>query len=157
MTLLSISPVVVVSVVLLTFALIIVSATFGITASLSSSHCSDCNNTNTTTDDMCTTPSCVKLAATLLSNLNQSVDPCIDFYNFTCGGWDADNIVPPGLALVCTYTNTCMYGMVVGKTIVQVVHFSGCSWQLFLAVVLGSADVLFQCLALYLDKLYGCV
>lgn len=91
---------------LLAIALIVVSAAFGITMAVSqgSSQCSDCNKTNTTDDDVCTTPSCVKLAASILSNMNQSVDPCKDFYNFTCGGWDDDNIVPPG-----TYCSTVFF------------------------------------------------
>ena len=44
----------------------------------------------------CTTESCVQLAATVLANMNTSVDPCEDFYNYSCGGWVDDNIIPPG-------------------------------------------------------------
>lgn len=37
----------------------------------------------------------VLLAATLLASLNKSVDPCEDFYEFSCGGWIKNHPVPP--------------------------------------------------------------
>ncbi|XP_035220885.1 neprilysin-2-like [Stegodyphus dumicola] len=37
--------------------------------------------------DICTTPGCVKAAAHILQNLDESVDPCDDFFQFACGGW----------------------------------------------------------------------
>ena len=48
------------------------------------------------TDDTCTTPACVELASTVLSNMNPDIDPCEDFYNYSCGGWVDRNIVPSG-------------------------------------------------------------
>ena len=44
----------------------------------------------------CTTPSCVQLASTVLSNMDPSIDPCEDFFNYSCGGWVHKNIVPSG-------------------------------------------------------------
>ena len=32
----------------------------------------------------------------VLSALNTSVDPCSDFYNFSCGSWIANTPLPPG-------------------------------------------------------------
>ncbi|GIY26782.1 hypothetical protein CDAR_530091 [Caerostris darwini] len=37
--------------------------------------------------NVCLTPGCVKAAAAILSNLDENVDPCDDFYQFSCGGW----------------------------------------------------------------------
>ena len=78
------------------------SVAFGITVATSQ------QGSNPTNDSVCMTPSCVKLAASVLSSMNESVDPCQDFYNFTCGGWNDDNIVPPGM--LCIYA--CMEEMV---------------------------------------------
>ena len=46
--------------------------------------------------DTCTTQGCIQLAAQISSAMNQSVDPCEDFYNFTCGNWGQQNPIPPG-------------------------------------------------------------
>lgn len=42
---------------------------------------------NTSIANLCLTPGCVKAAAEVLSNLDEHVDPCKDFYRFACGGW----------------------------------------------------------------------
>ena len=54
----------------------------------------------TPTNTVCMTESCVTLAALVLDNMDRSIDPCDDFYNFTCGGWEATNIVPEGLCII---------------------------------------------------------
>ncbi|XP_035217912.1 endothelin-converting enzyme 1-like [Stegodyphus dumicola] len=37
--------------------------------------------------ETCKTPSCVKAAADILSFTDETVDPCDDFYKFSCGSW----------------------------------------------------------------------
>ena len=32
-------------------------------------------------------------AAVYLSNMNRSVDPCENFYEYSCGGWKTKNII----------------------------------------------------------------
>ena len=54
----------------------------------------DCNNSCTT--NVCLTQSCVEVAAFILGNLDRSVDPCEDFYNFTCGAWVQKTVIPTG-------------------------------------------------------------
>ncbi|KAK3536750.1 hypothetical protein QTP86_022991 [Hemibagrus guttatus] len=43
---------------------------------------------------MCTTPDCVTAAARLLQNMDQSVDPCQNFYQYACGGWLDRHVIP---------------------------------------------------------------
>ena len=47
--------------------------------------------------DACTTPECIQLASALMSGLDQSVDPCQDFYNFSCGRWADSTYIPTGM------------------------------------------------------------
>ena len=54
------------------------------------------------TENICTTPACVELSSQLLANLNQSVDPCDDFYHFACQGFIEDAILPFGKAQLNT-------------------------------------------------------
>ena len=53
----------------------------------------DCSNN---ADVTCEKESCQELAKTVLAGLDTTVDPCVDFYNFSCGGWARRNAIPPG-------------------------------------------------------------
>nr|CDS26897.1 hypothetical protein HmN_000151700 [Hymenolepis microstoma] len=46
--------------------------------------------------EVCQTTECVETSFKILSAMNQSVDPCEDFYNYACGGWIERNHIPPG-------------------------------------------------------------
>ncbi len=43
----------------------------------------------------CTTPPCLEAAADLLSKQNASHNPCVDFWDYSCGGWLSRNPIPP--------------------------------------------------------------
>ena len=45
---------------------------------------------------VCMTRQCVTAASTLLQALDDSVDPCDDFYQYACGGWLKANPIPQG-------------------------------------------------------------
>lgn len=44
--------------------------------------------------EVCVSPECVTVAAHIISTLNQSVDPCQDFWQYSCGGWLSTHPVP---------------------------------------------------------------
>ncbi|XP_008406812.1 membrane metallo-endopeptidase-like 1 isoform X2 [Poecilia reticulata] len=49
-----------------------------------------CSNLN----NVCTTPDCVTAAARLLQNIDDSVKPCDNFYQYACGGWLERHVIP---------------------------------------------------------------
>ncbi|KAI7901147.1 uncharacterized protein BX663DRAFT_515097 [Cokeromyces recurvatus] len=55
-------------------------------------HISSLNN------QICFTNDCINAAANLLHSLDMNIDPCSDFYQFTCGNWIKDTIIPEELA-----------------------------------------------------------
>ncbi|XP_067401393.1 phosphate-regulating neutral endopeptidase PHEX [Emydura macquarii macquarii] len=42
----------------------------------------------------CLTSECIEAAASILSKINQSVDPCENFFRFACDGWRSNNPIP---------------------------------------------------------------
>jgi neprilysin len=45
----------------------------------------------------------VTAAAAILQTMDQSVKPCDDFYQYACGGWIKNNILPEGKSLWGTF------------------------------------------------------
>ncbi|KAI8815669.1 uncharacterized protein EV422DRAFT_348069 [Fimicolochytrium jonesii] len=52
---------------------------------------------------VCTTQECVVTAGRILSAINASADPCEDFFEYSCGGWLADNPIPEDKSQVGTF------------------------------------------------------
>lgn len=44
----------------------------------------------------CLTPDCVKVAASVIEAIDLTVDPCDDFYLYSCGDWIKSNPLPDG-------------------------------------------------------------
>ena len=44
--------------------------------------------------DYCMTPGCVKAASQIIQNMDDSVNPCDDFYQFACGGFIKKTAIP---------------------------------------------------------------
>lgn len=49
---------------------------------------------NATNDDLCSTSYCVKAADYLLDSIDESANPCEDFYQFACGTWLKNARIP---------------------------------------------------------------
>ncbi|KAK7881144.1 hypothetical protein WMY93_029553 [Mugilogobius chulae] len=47
-----------------------------------------------TQEEFCLTPECIEAAGSILSKIDRSVDPCEDFYSYSCGGWLKENPIP---------------------------------------------------------------
>ncbi|XP_072897744.1 neprilysin-like [Hemitrygon akajei] len=45
-------------------------------------------------DETCTTPECVTAAGRLIENLDATVNPCENFYQYACGGWLKKHVIP---------------------------------------------------------------
>ncbi|TRY79621.1 hypothetical protein TCAL_09039 [Tigriopus californicus] len=45
-------------------------------------------------EETCTTEACVVAAADIIKSLDETADPCEDFFQFSCGGWVASNVIP---------------------------------------------------------------
>ncbi|CEP16538.1 hypothetical protein [Parasitella parasitica] len=43
---------------------------------------------------VCSTPQCAAIAKSILDDIDLNVDPCSDFYQYTCGGWLAKHTMP---------------------------------------------------------------
>jgi predicted metalloendopeptidase len=66
-------------------------------------------------DEICETPACVELASELLTNMNTTVDPCVDFFEYTCGGWIQKNPLPDDKTRISTFDQLAD----AGKTILK--------------------------------------
>ncbi|CAG9819313.1 unnamed protein product [Phaedon cochleariae] len=52
---------------------------------------------------MCLTEECVRTASSLLSAMDRSVDPCVDFFQYACGTWNKKHLIPEDKSSISTF------------------------------------------------------
>jgi hypothetical protein len=68
---------------------------------------------------LCLTPSCIEISHAFSSGMNQSVDPCDDFYEFVCGRWIRTNIIPKGYSSWSTIRELAEKGLILLKNLLE--------------------------------------
>ena len=61
-----------------------------------SSSSSSSSSSSASSPQVCQSEACLDLAVQIKGAMDESVDPCEDFYNFTCGNWPFFNHIPEG-------------------------------------------------------------
>lgn len=59
---------------------------------------------SSTNSGVCGSNSCIKVSKKIKDALNESADPCDDFYNFACGGWQDKNKIPESENEITSFT-----------------------------------------------------
>jgi len=50
--------------------------------------------TKTSSKRVCESPECIAIAAQVLTYADQTIDPCVNFYDFACSGWKKQSYIP---------------------------------------------------------------
>lgn len=59
---------------------------------------------NSSESNICNTEECVKLSVAMLSSLDRSVNPCENFYDFACGNFIRNTIIPKDKSIIMSFT-----------------------------------------------------
>lgn len=62
------------------------------------------NPSNRNTDNVCLTPGCIHAASNALDAMDPSVEPCDDFYNFACGNFIKNTLIPDEKVSINTFS-----------------------------------------------------
>ncbi|KZO95345.1 Metalloprotease [Calocera viscosa TUFC12733] len=54
-------------------------------------------------DAICISADCIRLSAAILSNIDQTADPCEDFFQFASGGWVKEHPLPADKGLITSF------------------------------------------------------
>ena len=74
----------------------------------------------------CVKPECVDVSAYIMRKMNRSADPCVDFYSYSCGGWESTTFIPPEHAKYDTFAEVHTNNEVILK---RVSFLGSCSFD----------------------------
>jgi len=63
----------------------------------------DRNSSESSLGNTCISPTCIDAASFLRKAMDMSVDPCEDFYKYSCGNWEETNVIPEGFGVWSTF------------------------------------------------------
>jgi endothelin-converting enzyme len=70
-------------------------------------------------EEICLTPACIQVSSSIYSGMNQTMNPCDDFYEFTCGRWIKTNIIPKGHSGWSTTKELSRKNLIILKSILE--------------------------------------
>ncbi|KAK5868169.1 hypothetical protein PBY51_009207 [Eleginops maclovinus] len=76
---------------------------------------------------LCLTEACVSVAAQMGEAMDRNVDPCSDFYQFSCGGWVRKNPLPDGRSRWSTFNSIWEQNQALLKHLLENGTFNGSS------------------------------
>jgi hypothetical protein len=68
---------------------------------------------------ICLTPACIQVSSSLYSGMNQTINPCENFYEFVCGRWIKTNIIPKGHSGWSTTKELSRKNLIILKSILE--------------------------------------
>ena len=84
---------IIVAIAVIAVVVIALAAPLGV---INNRYSSNSGSLSTNAGSLCLTRDCIKLAASVLSTIDETADPCTDFYQFSCGNWLQNAVIPPG-------------------------------------------------------------
>ncbi|XP_031634008.1 neprilysin-2-like isoform X2 [Contarinia nasturtii] len=54
--------------------------------------------------DVCSTPACIHEASRILSQMDETIEPCDDFFSYACGGFVKETVIPEEKGLITIFS-----------------------------------------------------
>jgi len=61
------------------------------------------NDDSNKEEEVCLRPECIITSSRILSSMDAEADPCTDFYQFSCGNWMNENVIPDDKTRISTF------------------------------------------------------
>ena len=75
----------------------------------------------------CLSKECVTAAADILNRMNSTADPCNDFYNFACGGYVENTVIPDDKSRTSMFTELNDQLTEKVRTVYGVIQYHNCN------------------------------